>query len=151
MCTLTRPVATHTHDLHGFTHQKQTKISQNGQELSELWSKHSWFMVLIITHSILNCVLYHPSSGQVSLTFGQDPSHLDDDVTPYMWHNLLGSTTQHHLLLSELTCSGVTSLDHFYMISYCQKWVHCTTNYLGAQVQRISDVSFSSYAVPAYY
>jgi len=34
-------------------------------------------------------VLYHPSSGWVSLTFGQDPLHSDNDVTQYMWHSPL--------------------------------------------------------------
>ena len=36
-------------------------------------------------------VLYHPSSGQVFITFGQEFSHLDNDVTQYMymWHSPL--------------------------------------------------------------
>jgi len=33
-------------------------------------------------------VFYHPSSG-ICHSLGQDPSHLDDDVTQYMWHGLL--------------------------------------------------------------
>ena len=37
-------------------------------------------------------VLYHPSSGQIYLTSGQDPLHSDDDVTQYMQHSLLWST-----------------------------------------------------------
>src|SRR5882724_3317656 len=49
------PMVTCTCDPHRFTHQKQSKISQNSQDLSELWSKHSQCTVLIITHSILNC------------------------------------------------------------------------------------------------
>jgi len=34
-------------------------------------------------------VLYHPSSGWVSIAVGQDPSHLDNDVTQYMHHSPL--------------------------------------------------------------
>jgi len=34
-------------------------------------------------------VMYHPSSGWICHTPGQDPSHLDDDVTQYMQHRLL--------------------------------------------------------------
>ena len=34
---------------------------------------------------ILYAVLYHPSSGWVSIAFRQDPSHSDDDITQYMW------------------------------------------------------------------
>src|SRR5882724_8816805 len=36
-----------------------------------------------------NSVLYHPSSGWICHTPGQDPSHLDDDITLYMQHGLL--------------------------------------------------------------
>src|SRR5882724_1358276 len=39
----------------GLTIKKISKISQNGQALRELWSKHPQFTVLIITQSILNC------------------------------------------------------------------------------------------------
>src|SRR5882724_2753430 len=34
-------------------------------------------------------VLSHPSSGWVSITFRQDPSHSDDDITQYMQYCLL--------------------------------------------------------------
>src|SRR5882724_9721342 len=34
-------------------------------------------------------VLYHPSTGWVSIACRQDPSHSDDDVTQYMWHDPL--------------------------------------------------------------
>src|SRR5882724_13573776 len=41
------------------------------------------------TYSHIPAVLYHPSSGQICHAPGQDPSHLDDDITQYMWHGLL--------------------------------------------------------------
>jgi len=54
------PMVTCTHDLCGFTCSKQSKISQNGQELSELWSKHSqlWF-----DHNSLNTKPFWLISG----------------------------------------------------------------------------------------
>ena len=36
-------------------------------------------------------VLYHPSSGGIHHTSGEDPSYLDNDVTQYMQHRLLQS------------------------------------------------------------
>ena len=47
------PMETRTCDTHGLPVKNNQKISQNGQELSELWSKHSQFMVLSITHQYL--------------------------------------------------------------------------------------------------
>src|SRR5882724_12030234 len=48
-------------------------------------------MSLIIPYTTIvqYTVLNHPSSGQVSITFGQDPLHLDDDITQYMQHGPL--------------------------------------------------------------
>src|SRR5882672_1785102 len=40
-------------------------------------------------------VLYHASSGRISLIFGQDPLHSDDGLTPYMWYSLLHMATCH--------------------------------------------------------
>ena len=39
------------------------------------------------THTHSHTVLYHPSPGWVSIAFGQDTSHSDDDITQYMWHD----------------------------------------------------------------
>src|SRR5882724_8933165 len=50
----------------------------------------------------MDVVLCHPSSGQVFLTFGQDPSYLDDDITQYMWHSPLHSMAS---LFSSVTIS----------------------------------------------
>src|SRR5882672_11151188 len=65
-------------------------------------------------------VLYHASSGRGSLIFGQVLSHLDDDVTPYTWHNLQTTepwptsftSIQAHLLLlfiRPFPCSHLSS------------------------------------------
>src|SRR5882724_4027307 len=48
----------------------------------------TWLLGLQLWH----VVLYYPSSGQIYLTSGKDPSHLDDGITQYMWHSLLQST-----------------------------------------------------------
>src|SRR5882672_7326909 len=32
-------------------------------------------------------VLYHPSSGRISLVFGRNPSHSDESFVPYMWYD----------------------------------------------------------------
>src|SRR5882724_7463580 len=48
-------------------------------------------------------VLYHPSSGWVSIAFGQDPFHSDDDVTLYAAHpsTIYGILAlMHHFFLS---------------------------------------------------
>ena len=49
-------------------------------------------------------VLYHPSSGWVSIAFGEDPLHSDDDVTQYMWHSPLQYMAS---LLSYITVASV--------------------------------------------
>src|SRR5882724_5535051 len=78
-------------------------------------------------------VLYHPSSGQVSLAFRQDPLHSYDDVTQYMWHSPLQYIAS---FLSSITIASVqpsdsvqfasvqanhlqaTSLAHFHKLSH---------------------------------
>src|SRR5882724_5670861 len=72
--------------------------------------------------SLLIAVMYHPSSGWICHAPRQDPSHLDDDVTQYMWHGLLqpmasssSSATVYLclsiLLPSRLLLSKLTTLD----------------------------------------
>src|SRR5882724_5019997 len=64
-------------------------------------------------------VLYHPSSGQVSLAFGQDPLHSDDDITQYLWHTIyFHPTICFHP--SQATCGHVIgSFSHGHQSSTC--------------------------------
>jgi len=55
----------------------------------------------------MHAVLYHPSSGQIYLAPGQDPSHSDDDITQYMQHSLLWPMAS---LLSSITFTSIQPL-----------------------------------------
>src|SRR5882724_7999537 len=61
---------------------------------------HPPFKGVVTRHT----VLYHPSSGRVSITFGQDPSHSDDDITQFMRHGPLQYMAS---LLSHITSASV--------------------------------------------
>ena len=63
-------------------------------------------------------VLYHPSSGWVSLAFGQDPSHSDDDVTQYTWHSPLQS------MASSLPSSLLLPSDHLLPSDFASIWAN---------------------------
>src|SRR5882724_4330723 len=67
-------------------------------------ANHDLQMLLHKNIPTLCAVLYHPSSGWVSITFRQDPSHSDDDVTQYMQHGPLQYTAS---LLSCITFASV--------------------------------------------
>jgi hypothetical protein len=45
-------------------HQIKSKISQNGEELNELWSKQYWFVVLSVTHSMPHISMAHQHRHQ---------------------------------------------------------------------------------------
>ena len=63
------------------------------------------------THTHSHTVLYHPSPGWVSIAFGQDPSHSDDDITQYMWNDPL------QYMVSSL--SQITSVSVLLICFYC--------------------------------
>jgi len=57
----------------------------------------------IVWTSMAHCIV-SPSSGWVSITFGQDASHLHDDITQYMQHSPLQYTASS---LSQITFASV--------------------------------------------
>jgi len=70
-------------------------------------------------------VLCHHSPAWIPLAFGQDPSHSNGHLSPYMWYDLLGSmalllppsssfASGQYLLLCELDHSWATSSAHFH-------------------------------------
>ena len=98
-------------------------------------------------------VLYHPSSGWVSITFGQDPSHSDDDVTQYMWHSSLQSMASslhpslflpsNHLLPSDLLPLELTTHRQSVPLAIvhrsCNLSLTCGTHHCGENVENVGE------------
>jgi len=112
-CTAPIPVATHTHDPHGFT----TKIIKNQPYWVSYGPKHSQFTVLI-THSILNHCIVSPSSGWIYL-IPTGPLALR-----WWYHSIDVAQPSTTYGILALICHCLPPSNHFasVWIASCQSW-----------------------------
>ena len=101
-------------------------------------------------------ILYHPSSGQIYHTLGQDPSHLDNDITQYMQHGMSYGILVHHLPLltsvhpfffhpdcfcpspspTDKACPWLISVKIGYHPQISQPWPGLLPHYCGGNVEK---------------